>query len=333
MTPPTHPPLVSVLLPVKNGLPHLRAALLSVLSQSLTAIEVIVIDDGSVDGSGRVARDLGDARVRVFQGGGLGVGHALNVGLAAARGEFIARQDADDLSSPSRLARQAAYLDQHRDVAVVASRVHFIDATGRATDTAWTRTVDQQWDAACTPDAIAALMPLTCCIVHGSVMSRRTTLLAHDGYDEHTAVEDYDLWLRLLPAHRFVKLRERLYSYRVHARQITATLGTRQAEHAVAAKLRFLRRQIPDLPRPARLALPVNDRGAAVYAAVGPTEGFSVATGVLPARWQEADVVAVTDFSAVPAWAAALTERGGYQRFGNLFVQRAAAGPGRHPLT
>ncbi|MFA5907747.1 MAG: glycosyltransferase [Vicinamibacterales bacterium] len=293
MTPPTR---VSVLLPVRNGLPHLRAALRSVLAQSFTAIEVILIDDGSVDGSGRVGLDSGDARVRVIPGGGLGIAHALNLGLAAATGEFIARQDADDLSAPDRFARLARYLDDHPEVAVVASQVDFIDDAGRPVHTPWTRAVAAQWDRARTPEEIGTLMPLTCCLVHGSVMARRSVLMARGGYDERLPVaQDYDLWLRLLPEHRFAKLDECLYSFRIHSKQISASHGSVQAEHAVTAKLRYLERVAP-VPAAARVRIFGAGTGADIYrralaasrwALAGPRE-----------RW---DVAVFTDFNRLDA--------------------------------
>ena len=321
MTPSPWSPRVSVVLPVRNGLPYLRQSLRSILEQSFTDFEVVVVDDGSTDGSGSAALELTDVRVRVLPGGGLGVGHAINVGLAAARGALIARQDADDLSERDRLAVQVAYLERHPEVAVVASRVHFIDETGRTTETAWTRTVEAQWDGARTPEAIAALMPLTCCLVHGSVMARRAVLLAHGAYDERLPVEDYDLWLRLLPVQRFVKLDARLYSYRIHTTQVTAALGSAQAEHAVAAKLRFLRRQMPGLPRPARLAVSHDGRGADAFRAAGPLEGYDISAAAEPSGWRDTDVVAVTDFSLLSAYTSTLVAHSGYRQFGNLFVK------------
>lgn len=317
MTVRTNAPRLSVLLPVRNGLPHLRAALHSVLTQSFAGIEVIVIDDASVDGSGRVAEDAGDPRVRVLSGGGLGIAHALNLGLAAARGEFIARQDADDLSAPDRMARLAVYLDDHPDVAVVASRVAYIDDAGCPVSTPWTRAVADQWDRARTPEEIGTLMPLTCCLVHGSVMARRSALMARGGYDERRPVaQDYDLWLRLLPEHRFARLDEPLYRFRIHPKQISASHGLAQAEHAVAAKLRYLARVAP-VPVPARVRIFGNGTGADIYrralaasrwALAGPRE-----------RW---DAAVFTDFNRLDAdmHDAAAHDARHLRRIGNFLV-------------
>ncbi len=244
-------PRVSVLLPVRNGLPFLREAVTSILTQQFRDLELIVVDDGSTDGSARAVLDANDPRVRLVAGDGRGIARALNAGLAVAQGEYVARQDADDLSAPDRLLRQAAFLDRHSEVAVLASRVRFIDDQGGAVANTWTRAVARQWDQARTPAAIAALMPRTCCIVHGSVMARRRALVEVGGYDDTLPVaQDYDLWLRLLPHHGFARLPERLYSFRLHSKQVSATCGAEQAFQAVAAKLRHLRRAMPLPPAP-----------------------------------------------------------------------------------
>lgn len=317
MTPALAAPRVSVLLPVRNGLPHLRAALRSALAQSFASIEVIVIDDASVDGSGRVAEDAGDPRVRVLSGGGRGVAHALNAGLTAARGEFIARQDADDLSEPNRITRLVDYLDRHAEVAVVASRVSFIDAAGRPLETTWTRAVREQWDLARTPEDIAALMPLTCCLVHGSVMARRATLLECGGYDERLPVaQDYDLWLRLLPEQRFARLDERLYRFRIHPKQISAGRGALQAEHAVAAKLRYLARVAP-VPVSARVRIFGTGAGAVTY-----RRALAASPWALAGPGERWDIAVFTEFDRMDADMSDAARAVGHplRRIGNFLV-------------
>lgn len=233
---------LSVLLPVRNGLPHLRAAIDSVLQQSFADFEMIVIDDGSIDGSGDVANKFDDPRIVVVRTECAGIAAALNRGLEIASGEYVARHDADDLSRVDRFAAQVDYLDAHRGVSLVSSLVRFIDADGHDVDNGWTRAVRSQWEQAIEPDEIARLMPLTCCIVHGSVMARRSTILAAGGYDHTLPVaQDYDLWLRMLGRGKMARLREPLYSFRIHAAQVSATRGLEQARQMIAAKLRYLR--------------------------------------------------------------------------------------------
>lgn len=316
------PPVVSVLLPVRNGLPYLPAAVESVLQQTFTNLEVLIIDDGSTDGTAAWLRTLTDPRVRRLTPSTPGLASALNTGLAEARGRYIARQDADDWSAPDRLARQVAWLEARPDVDVLATTVSFVDDAGRPVASAWTEAVRTQWDAAVTPAQIAALMPLTCCIFHATVLAPTAVLRAAGGYDQTTVpAEDYDLWLRLLPARRFARLPEALYTVRVHAASSSAVGRAAQRARVIEAKLRFVRRQVPDLPWPARLVLPCDDRGAEVFRDAGPALGF-VPVAAPPAT---ADVVAVTDFAALPTFSAALVDGGAFDAFGNVFVRRQTA--------
>lgn len=310
-------PAVSILLPVRNGLPYLPVALASIFAQTFPDFELLVVDDGSTDGTAAVLDRLSDTRVRVFSSGGAGLAAALNLGLGQARGAYLARHDADDWSSPDRLERQWRWLERHRDIDVLATAASFADGAGQPLDSAWTRTVHAQWDAAVTPESIAALMPLTCCLFHATVMARTEVLRTAGGYDPATVpAEDYDLWLRLLPGHRFARLPERLYTVRTYRESFSAVRRGDQLVRVIEAKLRALRRWHPDLPWPARLALPFHDRGAAVFRAAGPALGF------VPSPDADAEVVAVTDFSALTSEAAALCGGGDYVQVGNLFVRR-----------
>ncbi|MGE3492219.1 MAG: glycosyltransferase family 2 protein [Vicinamibacterales bacterium] len=315
------PPVVSVLLPVRNGMPYLPIAIESLLVQSFGDFEIIAINDGSTDGTAAYLAGLRDPRVRAISPGGVGLATALNTGLAEARGRYIARQDADDWSMPERFARQVACLDANPGVALVATCAGFVDGSGHPVDNAWTRTVRSQQDPAQTADEILAMMPLTCCITHGSVMMRAGVLRAAGGYDQAMVpAEDYDLWLRLLPGHQLVKLPDRLYAYRVHDEQSSTARRRDQMARVIEAKLRYVRRRVPNLPRPVRLVLPCNDRGAELFRSVGPSEGYDPAIRATAAS-RTADVVAVTDFSKIPHYAIALAAAAECRQFGNLFVR------------
>jgi hypothetical protein len=133
--------------------------------------------------------------------------------------------------------------------------------------------------------------------------------------------EDYDLWLRLLPAQQFAKLSDRLYSYRVHTGQSSAARRAEQTARVIAAKLRYVRRQAPWMPWPSRMALPHEDRGAVVFREVGPSEGFEpMRSSDSPSL--EPDLVVVTDFSAVSRHASAFGVDADYLQLGNMFVRR-----------
>jgi glycosyltransferase involved in cell wall biosynthesis len=119
------PALVSVVVPVYNGARYLGPALESLLAQDYEPIEVIVVDDGSNDGSGDVARSFGG--VRVCEQANAGPAAARNVGIAAATGEFVAFHDADDLVPPTRLTLQLDYLTRHPEIDCVLGRQEWID--------------------------------------------------------------------------------------------------------------------------------------------------------------------------------------------------------------
>lgn len=336
-------PLVTLLLPVRNGLPWLGAALASIFGQTFANFELILLEDGSTDGTPELLKVLHDPRLRIIETGGVGIARALNIGLEVARGTYIARHDADDESLPTRLARQVAVLESRPDIDVVATAAEYIDASGRVVDNAWVRTVRRQHDAALTAEAIGELMPLTCCITHGSILARTDVLRSAGGYrPEMVPAEDYDLWLRLLPRHRFIKLEERLYRYRVHAEQSGVRTRERQTRQTVLAKLQHIRRINPDLPTPARLGIVGSTRGDAYYREIAGEAGFelpSSADGSLPpeVRWLSLssrawgssfawDVLAVTDFSALHRYRDELSRGGGAQAelVGNLFVKRVS---------
>jgi GT2 family glycosyltransferase len=339
-------PLVSVLMPVRNGLPFLREALDSLSGQTLRDIEIIALEDGSTDGTPQFLAAWSDARLRIIHTGGVGIGAALNAGLEAARAPLIARQDADDVSLPERLAAQAAYLAEVPDVGVVGTTAEYIDERGERVDNDWVRTVRQQQDVACDPARIAELMPLTCCLTHGSVMARTALMRAAGGYrGQMSPAEDYDLWLRLLPETRLAKLPQRLYRYRVHGSQASATAPTVQLMNTLLAKFAYVRKTHPHLPARARLVVIGSGRGAACYRALAPAQGFEVvppptALGrdQLPLlkdptirRWalEGCDALVVTNFADVQVYADALgasPDGTGPSRVGNFFVPRPDAG-------
>ena len=333
-------PHVSVLMPVRNGMPWLREALEGLANQTLKAIEIIALEDGSTDGTAEFLAAWPDDRLRVIPTRGVGIAAALNIGLDVARAPLVARHDADDVSAPERLEAQIKYMVARTDVGVLATAADYIDEQGRTVDNDWVRTVRRQQDVAVTPDQIATLMPLTCCITHGSVMARTGLLRVAGGYRQHTwPAEDYDLWLRLLPRTPIAKLPQRLYRYRVHDGQVSARASDLQLEQTLSAKFGYLRRLFPELPSPARLVIVGTGRGAACYRALAARHGFQ-AVPPPPALQQDklallgqrlvrqwaladCDAVVVANFADLDAYDQALVSGDGQPdaiRVGNVFV-------------
>lgn len=112
-------PAVSILMPMRNAAPYVKAALASILRETSIPLEVIVVDDGSIDGSGPAVRKIGDPRMTLIPGPCEGIAAAFNTALEASSGEIVMRCDADDLYAEGRIARQAAWLAEHADYGAI----------------------------------------------------------------------------------------------------------------------------------------------------------------------------------------------------------------------
>jgi hypothetical protein len=218
------PPQVTVLMAVHNGVPHLAKAVESLLRQTLGDFEIVVVDDGSTDGTREVVASYADPRIRlVVNDRNLGLAASLNRGLSVAAGEYVARLDADDLSDPTRLERQAAFLDANPDVALVGAWHRTIDTAG---------TVIKEYSLPCTHADIRWALLFYCPFVHSAVMWRRQRV-EHlvGGYDETLSYSmDYELWSRIARRMPVANLPERLVSLRVHPASLTSTAGDRTRE-------------------------------------------------------------------------------------------------------
>ncbi len=194
-------PRVSVLLPARNAAATLGRAIASIRTQTWREWELIAVDDGSADDTPRLLAALAreEPRLRVVTQPPLGIVAALEAGLAAARGEFIARLDADDEALPARLAEQAAFLaaPENRAIGLVGCLVEFAGdaraSAGYALHVDWINSL-------VTPEEIALNRFVESPLAHPSVMFRRALVAAHGGYRAGDFPEDYELWLRWLAA-------------------------------------------------------------------------------------------------------------------------------------
>lgn len=234
-------PRISVVMAVHNGARYLRESVESVLAQTWRDFEFIIVDDGSTDATPAILNEYEerDGRVRVIHNPeNIGQTRSLNRGLAVARGEFVARQDADDLSLPERLARQVAFLDApgHGDVAVLGTVWELIDADGAPISTSRSPLSDTaiRWHS---------LFNNPFC--HTSAMFRRSLLetSGERGYDEGLRYcQDYDLWARLLRHGRGANLPDALVRFRYHAASISAVKREEQQRLAVGIAQREMER-------------------------------------------------------------------------------------------
>ena len=209
---------------VLDGERHVPEGIGSLLMQTHADFELIVVDDGSRDGTADAVRALGDPRIRLVRNErNLGLSASLNRALGLARGELVARQDVDDVSAPERLENQVAFLDAHPEVALVGSAYREVDDARRpiADRSVPTEHADIVW-----------AMHFHSPFVHSAVMWRRVPVRDEvGGYDERLAYSmDYDLWRRIAARFRVANLPEPLVELRVHDRSMTATYGSRADE-------------------------------------------------------------------------------------------------------
>jgi glycosyltransferase involved in cell wall biosynthesis len=224
-------PKISVVMPVHNGAPWLGEAIKSVLEQTFTDFELLVVDDGSTDASPEIAAALSnhDSRicaVRLPRRQGL-VG-TLNTALGLVRAALIARLDADDVALSGRLAAQARYFDERPALALLGTAAERIDEAGRlighvrpATD----------------PEQLRHILEKSNPFIHSSVMMRTQLVRRLGGYREpFLGAEDFDLWLRVSEHGTIANLAEPLVRYRVHGGNVSERLRLRQCFSSRLAK-------------------------------------------------------------------------------------------------
>ena len=196
--------LVSVVMPVHNALPHLDAAVRSILGQSHRAIELEIYDDGSTDGSAERLRHWAnqDSRIRLHEGErNLGPAHSSNLVVAKASSKIVARMDADDVSHPDRIARQLELLNTSSEVGLVGTLCEIIDATGRKLRD------PEPWRVVRT----SCFAPFP----HGSIMFRRELFDRIGGYRPQCGYwEDQDLVLRVAAQTGILVIPQSLYQHR-----------------------------------------------------------------------------------------------------------------------
>lgn len=230
-------PLVSVIMPVRNAGGYLEAAVSSILTQSHTNLELILIDDHSSDGA-ISALDQADSRLTVFASRGKGVVNAFNTALGLCKGDFIARMDGDDISLPQRLEIQLDYLDRQPNVDIAGSCVEIFSEAGiqggfKRYET-WLNSVR-------TPLQIHHQIFIESPMPNPGTMFRRAALERLGGYREMEWAEDYDLYLRADAAGmQMGKPNPVLLRWREHSRRLTHSEERYSRENFQRAKIHFL---------------------------------------------------------------------------------------------
>ncbi len=210
------PPLVSVVMPLFNAEAYVKQAVESILRQTLQCWELVVVDDGSTDRSRQLVADFDDPRIRLHaHTSNAGISEALNTGIGVAGAPIIARMDADDVSAPTRLEQQLAYLEGHPAVAAVGCSLALIDQSGERLGSYPLLTRNED---------LRRLLTLQGPFAHGSVMFRRRAFDDVGPYlSAQQPAEDYGLWLRIARAYPIANLPLELYSLRITDTSVSAT--------------------------------------------------------------------------------------------------------------
>lgn len=220
-------PSISVIMPVWNGEKYLREAVDSILNQSFTDLELLVIDDGSTDATPEILRSYTDRRLRLHRLEHAGIVVALNHGLAHARSEWIARLDADDVSEPRRLELQWRAVTRYADTVLCHAAVTFFgEGKGLIGPARLPRS----------RSFTALRLCYQCPVVHSTVLFKKAAALAVGGYlHEERHAEDFSLWGRLLEHGRFMALSQKLVRFRCHPQSVSRQ--NQEAQSALARKI------------------------------------------------------------------------------------------------
>lgn len=204
-------------MPVHNGERFIGAAINSILSQTYTHIELLVVDDASTDRTPEIVNTYTDRRLRLLRNPQcLGVSASRNRAMTEARAPYVAFLDADDIAYPQRLEMQIAYLEKHPMVALVGSHLDYIDAEGEFLYS------EKPGQRPCEPAALRWELLRRACILPSTATGRTKVLIDAGGFPQqmHYA-EDHDLWCRIAVNHDLAIMPERLVAYRHHPNQAT----------------------------------------------------------------------------------------------------------------
>lgn len=226
-------PKVSVIMPVFNGERYARAAIDSILAQSFRDFELIIINDGSSDGSAALIDSYSDPRIgHVNNGRNTGLANVRNKGLGIARGEYIAWLDCDDISLPRRLEKQVILLDRNPHIGLCGTWVRTLDGP-----------VDQVWRYPTDPQFLRARMLFDDPLATSSIMMRAACCMEGQGLRfnvDHPPAEDYELWERVTRKWMATNIPEALTLYRIHSAQTSIVKAEKQQLAVWAVQKRML---------------------------------------------------------------------------------------------
>ena len=201
--------MISIIMPNLNNREYISKSIQSILDQTFTDFEFIIIDNNSTDNSQKIIQDFSnkDSRIVSLHSEKRGISHLLNLGLKHAQYEYIARMDSDDMALPNRLEIQLDYMTSHPDVAVLGSPTVIIDQKDEIQFISNHPADEILYERIQKENAIS----------HPTVLFRKSKILAAGGYNPLAIhAEDYDLWLRVMKLGRLQNLATPILKYRIH---------------------------------------------------------------------------------------------------------------------
>jgi len=224
-------PIASVVLPYYNSERFLGAAIESILDQSFVEFELLLINDGSTDNSREIAASYKDARIVLIDNSeNKGLIYSLNTGIEQAKGKYIVRMDADDISMPERIKKQVAFMDANPGIGAAGCSYYSFSE----------RSVKKVY-AIEEPEVLRTLLLFNSCLCHPATIIRKAIL------DEHHIrynpafpnAEDYDLWIQISKVSKLSNVKDFLFKYRRHEKQVTALQRKEVKETAQAIRKKY----------------------------------------------------------------------------------------------
>jgi len=242
------PPLLSIIMPVFDSSLYLGAAIESMLNQTFSDFEIIVLDDCSQDDSFQIAQAYAqmDSRIRTYRNiRNMQLASTLNRAAKLSRGAYLARMDSDDLSLPRRLERQIALLENNPSIAIVGCNIVIIDASGKKVGLR--RYYHQDTEIR---KKIFFFSPFC----HPAIMMRKSMLLACGGYNEqYIPAEDYELYFRIGKIGHFANINEYLFQYRINPNSISQTQTLNMEKQTIRVRKMFATGHGYTMPLSARI--------------------------------------------------------------------------------
>jgi glycosyltransferase involved in cell wall biosynthesis len=207
-------PTITVLMPAYNAADFIAEAIQSVLAQTFTGFELLIVNDGSIDDTEKIIRSFTDPRIRLINQANQGISAALNTGLAAANADYVARFDADDICYPHRLQEQYTFLVNHPDHCIAGCTANYHDMDDNYVFT--------YHPPGITNEQIQQTKMHTCPFIHSGVLYRKQAVLDAGGYDMHAhTFEDHLLWIRVLQHGKAYNIPQTLLKVRLHPGSVT----------------------------------------------------------------------------------------------------------------